>query len=440
MIRRSIFEWGQLVYGGDPDNQEMIPDWAAERLSIAAANSSFAKSNGTGVLEYGRKAIRARNIVGIIAAEGCSLEILPKIDGLLDDVNPKASVRRRLVDMLVWALNMDIDTGTVSEVDWQSDNLLEILIRLFCAKLADAVRRGMPRIYTAQEEDLPTVRGSLDVARQFTRHAVNPSKLACRFDELSHDIPLNQIMKAAVALLHSLARNHHNRTRLQELAFVYADISSLTPSLLRWDQVVLDRTNNRWAELLRLAKFLLSRQFQTTTSGTGHGYALLFDMNRLFEDYVGQLIGRSLLGGRYRAVLQGGRRFCLTEYDTGEALFQTRPDILIREGNEERFVIDTKWKQIAAKEIDRKHGISQADVYQMMAYERLYAPRGLCLLYPHHLGLQVGEGLISRYRIGTNGAMLSIISFDVSNGRDSLGRMRRLLSGFMSQEPVQYSS
>ena len=65
-------------------------------------------------------------------------------------------------------------------------------------------------------------------------------------------------------------------------------------------------------------------------------------------------------------------------------VFHTRPDILIKRGDTVLQVIDTKWKRIAARIDDRKLGVSQADVYQMMAYGRLYQCGKLTLLYPHH--------------------------------------------------------
>jgi 5-methylcytosine-specific restriction enzyme subunit McrC len=52
--------------------------------------------------------------------------------------------------------------------------VLELLIRLFCGRLTDAVRQGMPRRYLEHEDDLPSLRGRLDVTRQFSQHAVAP--------------------------------------------------------------------------------------------------------------------------------------------------------------------------------------------------------------------------------------------------------------------------
>ena len=122
---------------------------------------------------------------------------------------------------------------------------MELLISLFCGKLVDAVRVGMPRQYIDLDDDLTALRGRLDVTRQFSTLAVSPQKLACRFDALSADITLNQVMRAAISKLSRLAKAPENQRILRELSFAYADISEVSPGALRWDLIVLDRTNTR---------------------------------------------------------------------------------------------------------------------------------------------------------------------------------------------------
>ena len=79
MIRRTLREWQRIGYG---DDDTTIPPAEADRIAAMAARSSFAGRGGEGVLEHGRKGLRARGVVGVIAAPGCQLEILPKIEGL----------------------------------------------------------------------------------------------------------------------------------------------------------------------------------------------------------------------------------------------------------------------------------------------------------------------------------------------------------------------
>jgi 5-methylcytosine-specific restriction enzyme subunit McrC len=337
--------------------------------------------------------------------------------------------------MLAVALDLKIDAGQVTALDWQRETLLEILIRLFSEKLVDAVRQGMPRRYVEYADALPTLRGRLNVTRQFTALAVEPSRLACRFDALTPDIALNRIMKAAVTRLSRIARTTDNQRRLRELAFAYADIADVPVTALRWDEVTLDRTNARWRELFNLARLLLGERFQTTSSGGNDGFSLLFEMNTLFEEYVARVLRRALADTDLRVVSQGGRLYCL-ETDDRRGLFQTRPDILIKRGDAVVQVIDTKWKRIAARIDDPKQGVSQADVYQMMAYGRLYRCGRLTLLYPHNQRAGCDEGPIGDYGISSSEDRLELFAIDVARGDDMATRLARVCAPNDTPVPV----
>lgn len=418
MIRRTILEYQTLPFGEDVANTATIPDAVAARIAAVAAASPLAGRGQDGVLEHRRSSLRARGVVGVIAADGATLEILPKIDFPGETVEQATgSIRRRLIHMLAVALDMRIDVGAVTDLDSQRETLLEILIRLFSEKLIDAVRQGMPRRYVGHEDDLPALRGRLDLMRQFTTLAANPAQLACRFDALSHDIALNRIMKAAITRLGRIARSADNQRRLRELAFAYADITEVPVSALRWDQVVLDRTNERWRELINLAKLLLGERFQTTSAGGQAGFSLLFEMNMLFEAYIARMLARGLAGTGLRVVAQGGRRYCLeTEDASRRQLFQTRPDILIKRDDDVIVqVIDTKWKRITARIDDAKQGVSQSDVYQMMAYGQLYGCPRLTLLYPHHA--ELGDTALSvshRIALPNREDRLELVTIDLA--------------------------
>jgi 5-methylcytosine-specific restriction enzyme subunit McrC len=160
---------------------------------------------------------------------------------------------------------------------------------------------------------------------------------------------------------------------------------------------------------------------------------LLFDMGDLFEKYVGRLLCRALAGTDREVVLQGGRLFCLT---TGGGLFQTKPDILIRQADVITHVIDTKWKKLCRPSDDAKHGVSQSDIYQMMAYAQIYGAPRVILLYPHHAELGAGEGVHASHGITGHHATIAFASLDVSQPGDISARLRGLL-GFEPSAPAR---
>lgn len=397
MIRRTILEWGALPYGEGDDS---IPAGAADRLMAVARASPLGGKDGGRILTHGRRTLGARQVVGVLAADGVALEILPKIDVPgADGAAAYGQIRQRLVHRLAVALDLDIAAGAMTKLSWQKETLLEILIGLFARKLADEVRKGMPRRYLAHEDDLTSVRGRLDITRQFTALIARPDRLACHCDDLSPDIVLNQIMKAAVERLIRVSTSAENQRRLRELAFFYADISSVPPSALAWDSLILDRTNSRWRELVELARLLLGDRFQTTSSGATRGFSLTFDMSRLFEEYVARQLKKALAGTDLTMHPQGGRLYCLEETETGTGRFMTKPDILVKRGGMVELIIDTKWKRVARQMDDPKRGVSQSDIYQMIAYGQLYDCTDLLLLYPHHAELGSTVGIFGTHRI-----------------------------------------
>jgi 5-methylcytosine-specific restriction enzyme subunit McrC len=139
-------------------------------------------------------------------------------------------------------------------------------------------------------------------------------------------------------------------------------------------------------------------------------------MNDLFEKYIAVLLRRALAGSGIEVIDQGGHRACLGAFtgahlDSGD-VFRTKPDIMLRRGHEIVAIIDTKWKKLSLDPLDRKHGVSQADVYQLMAYARLYRTAELMLLYPGKPGDPAGER--KQFGIAGGAECLLIATVDVS--------------------------
>lgn len=77
-------------------------------------------------------------------------------------------------------------------------------------------------------------------------------------------------------------------------------------------------------------------------------------------------------------------------------------------------VVDTKWKRIANRIDDAKQGVSQGDVYQMMAYGQLYRCDRLVLLYPQHNDLESGEGVHASHKISGSDLLLRMATVDIA--------------------------
>ena len=311
--------------------------------------------------------------------------------------------------MLSVSQGLRVAEGELAALRTQRHDLLEILIGLFANRLLEAVRRGLPHRYVGHEEDLKLLRGKLNVTRQLTRLAVRPDLLACRFDEFSEDTPLNRVLKAAVTRLTRVARLAANRRFLDEIASRLEFVGETSDP--HREQVRLDRSNLAFHNLYRLALLFLKGDWQTTTSGDSLGFALLFPMNELFENFIGQCLKRAL---PHRAVcLQDSRHSALLD-KVGRNLFRLRPDAVIQNPT---VILDTKWKPLKPSDSDGKFGVSPSDVYQMLAYAQAYEAPHLILLYPWQKELGIPKGVACEWTIAGTERHLHVATVDVSRPR-----------------------
>ena len=215
------------------------------------------------------------------------------------------------------------------------------------------------------------------------------------------------------------ARAAATQRKLAELRFLLADVADLPPNLLRWEDVRIDRTSSRWKALLELARLLLGARWQEThvDPAARGGISLLFPMNDLFERYVAVQARRAVAPMGLEVVAQGGLRYCLGDWRDGSdcrgRVFRTRPDIIVRHDGKVIAVIDTKWKRLASDPLAPKAGVAQADVYQLMAYGRLYRSDRLMLLYPSAPG--DGGTIVRRFGLSGGRERLDIATLDIAS-------------------------
>jgi len=403
----SLREWEYLKIG-EAGGAETVARDVANGLIAAAVASPLGGEEGQNILINGHKRLRAQQVVGMLVSRQATLEILPKIDTL-----ETSATRTNLVHMLARVFDLNVETGGGIAVDTQKKDLLEVFIGAFCQGLFEAIRKGLARSYIRRENDLPAMRGRIDIKRQFTVLAVSPQKLACRYEELDPDIPLNQVMKATVGRLSRLSRSLENQRRLSELSFALAEVTAIPVQSLPWNNVVLDRTNVAWSSLLRLARLFLNSDFQTISAGSHSGFSLLFEMNVLFEEYIGRTMRAALSHEEFTVQLQGPREFVLRDQN-GHRRFATRPDIVVRREGKIALIVDTKWKRLKGALEDPKRGVGQADIYQMIAYAHVYRCDRLLLLYPHEEGADDEEGVISTLSVqGTEKTKIYIASISL---------------------------
>ena len=331
------------------------------------------------VFSWGDRSARTTQWVGVIQVPGLQVEILPKIDEA--DLNGKdekeTQARSNLLYMLSVAGQVPVRERDVARLASRKASLSETLAAIFADRLRRELLRGPERAYIRREENLRKFKGKLLIAQQVLHNAAHRERFFCRFDEFSEDTLMNRIFRAACRVLLNATHTPSTQDRLRHCLLLLDGVEDVFVHDELFDQITITRQNERFADVLHFCRLILQGRSPTVRSGRGRSFSLLFDMNRVFEDFVTAFLKKQVIphldGYRLYPQAKSQRRHLMRDGDRGVLLLQ--PDILIT-SNDRQLILDTKWKQFSSM-------VGSDDLYQLYAYTKRYECHRSVLLYPH---------------------------------------------------------
>lgn len=345
-------------------------------------------SNGGRVMIPGHEQLTARNYVGILQTRsGVTIEVLPKVDISAEHAD-KTNEREILLKMLrAWRNGPFREMSDADVRALRRFPLLECFITLFTNKLLALTRRGIASRYTPVEENLRVLKGKMLFARQVRHNLVHRERFYVSHEEFSANRPVNRLLKSALLHLERLSRDTDNQNRLRQARFYFDEVPQSINITADFQRAQIDRTMPFYGQLIAWARLFLHGSTPSTYHGGNLSIALLFPMERMFEDYVVDQLRRECPGWEVNA--QDSRHYLVQKNRNGKQEFKLRPDIVMRRGDKLR-IIDAKWKFIDRRKTEQHSGIDQTDLYQMFVYGNTYRRREgiipmLYLIYPRNL-------------------------------------------------------
>ena len=346
--------------------------------------------------------LQAQNYVGIIQAKsGDSLEILPKIHDNDNSNNEEAveNSKKILLTMLKTLKSHPFKNINIANLKSLNLPLLEIFISMFLDEVSKLIKIGIKSDYVELEDNLKFLKGKLKISEQIRKNIVHKERFYVCYQEFSTDRAENRLIKSALEFLYRRSKSSRNQRLIREYLFIFDEISSSSDINADFSRLKLNRQTKHYEQALLWSKIFLQNKSFSPYKGNEIAFALLFDMNRLFESYVGNFIKKKLPN----AILQHRGKY-LTEKPRGFAL---KPDIFLRYKNQ-NYIADTKWKIVESKD-----DISQADLYQLYAYGKKYNCGKLYLIYPRISGVDQ-KAMKFRYE---NNMWLNVLYFDLEKGK-----------------------
>ena len=285
-------------------------------------------------------------------------------------------------------------------------NMLEIFVHLFLNNLVLLTQRGLARHYQSEEDNQPYLRGRILFPQHIRENVVNRARFYVGYDEFNANRPANRLIHSTIHKLMGSVRQPRNQQLLHQLRICFSDIPQSAHLESDWGQYRMDRSMQHYDEVMQWVGLFLFNHGLTTFAGKYVNQTLLFPMWEVFEDFVAACFRRHQQQFSVRE--QGPRKYLVTDGQSYRT-FAMKPDISLMSGDKTEFILDTKWKRINGEGSDPKHGISQADMYQLFAYGKKYGCKQVALVYPKTEQFQE----ILHYKFDEK-LSLSCVPFDVT--------------------------
>ena len=316
------------------------------------------------------KVLQAQNYVGVIQTkDGTTIEILPKIKNATTEKSKDI-----LIKMLKTLKNSPFKNLSVANLKSSKIPLFEIFISMFLEELTVLVRNGIKSDYISKEENLKFLKGKLKISEQIKYNTIHKERFFVQYEEFMSNRVENRLIKTTLQYLYKKSKLNKNQQRIREFLFVFDEIEISHNIKTDFSKIELNRQMKDYQQVLLWCKTFLFENSFSPYKGNDIAFALLFDMNLLFESFVYSYLKKS---SNFQDIKSQDRTHHLA-YENGIGRFRLKPDIVINGG---KIIADTKWKILS--EDKAYNGVLQDDMYQLYAYGTKYDNcEKIYLIYP----------------------------------------------------------
>lgn len=289
--------------------------------------------------------LQTNSIVGSFSAGGVFINIVPKAG-----IGQTARLLAYTAGVAKWQL----DDAKFDD----TDAFVDTIVSMFVYEVENVVRVGLVEEYSIIEERgfSPKGRVRFDLA---ARQGISlPSQY--EFDELSLNTALNRLLLRALLIVRELeTATKALKLTVRKLILEFSNIDFEFHPWLFDNGKQLPQRVSHYKNAAALASLIVQQSGLEPSAGPKSAKGLLFDMNKVFEDFVVTVAQRKAPNG-ITVDVQGDVRALHLDEKRVQRIY---PDFSLWAGSECRMIGDAKYKLLRTTDYPPR-----SDLYQVLSY------------------------------------------------------------------------
>ncbi|NQX96541.1 MAG: restriction endonuclease [Flavobacteriales bacterium] len=310
--------------------------------------------------------IRFNQYVGVLQVDNITIEIHPKADKDDEDGRWKGV----LIKMLKACGKLKVETTGAANVKRQNLNLLEVYFELYLKELQILIHKGLVKKYRKDTKNVKALKGKLEFAGNIRHNLVHKERFYTTHQVYDTNHLLHQVLFEALQIVENFTKGTSLYDKCKRTFLDFPEVKKLNVNAQLLSNIKLNRKTQDYSYALEIARLIILNYSPDITSGNEKMLSLLFDMNKLWEEYILIQLRKEFENTNYEVMGQDTRPFLGSNY--------LQPDIVIQNTTDKNdtYIIDTKWKRPTS------NSASVGDLRQMYAYNRFWNAEKAMLLYP----------------------------------------------------------
>ncbi|WP_338359206.1 McrC family protein [Yeosuana marina] len=208
-------------------------------------------------------------------------------------------------------------------------------------------------------------------------------KISCEFDAFEMDNEFNRCVKFVSKLLVSITKENQSRRYLSDILFILDEVQDLNIASDKMKRMTFNPMFSNFETIRDYCVLFLDNSVSFNYKNSLKLFAFLLPMEYVFEDFVFGFIDKEI--DEIKAKSQIG-----TKHLDEEKIFKLKPDLHLSI-DDKSIIADTKYKIAYSDDTDPKKGISQNDLYQMLAYALRFHTNEIVLYYPNTINNEISN-------------------------------------------------
>ncbi len=354
-----FFEYDRVTFKGKWTNSKF------KELHFQAFERYYLDNPNTPFFELIPNGVRFRQYVGVIQIGKTTIEVLPKA-GKENDKNIWQGV---LLDMLKTCHLLTAKNTGAAQLRLKSNSLLHLYFELFLNEVETLIQRGLIKKYRRENSQAKALKGPLQFTEHIAKNCIHKERFFINDSLYDRNHLIHKILNEAIKVVTHFTSESIVLDKLNKVKTLFPETDNLKITANHFKKIPLSRKHIPYEKALLISKLILMNYRPDIKSGNKDLIALMFDMNKLWEEYILQSLKKE---GSNDFMIRGQKQKVF--WNNSKVI---KPDIVLESRNKNKtFIIDTKWKVLS----DGKPGDN--DLKQMYAYNHRWNCTHSMLLYP----------------------------------------------------------